>query len=76
MGKGRFMESKWTTIILVIVLIALAIVVYWIVGGKGFDGCKPKPKVAPPGKITMLQNYQPIDSELAVTANLSWKKLA
>ena len=70
------MESKWTTIILVIVLIALAIVVYWIVWGKGFDGCKPKTKVAPPGKITMLQDYQPIGSEFAVTADLSWKKLA
>jgi len=75
MGKGGIMSSKWTTIILVIVLIALAIVVYWIMWGKGFDGCKPKPKATPPGKISMLQDYQPIYSELAVTADLSWKKL-
>jgi len=76
MGKGGFMESKWMTIILAIVLIILAIVVFMILTGRGFEGCKRKPKVAPPGKITMFQNYQPIDSKLAETTDLSWKKLA
>jgi hypothetical protein len=76
MGKGGFMESKWMTIVLAIVLIVLGVVVFLILTGRGFDGCKRKPKVAPPGKITMLQNCQPIDSKLAMTTDLSWKKLA
>jgi flagellar basal body-associated protein FliL len=76
MGKGGFMESKWVTIILAIVLVILAVVVFMIITGRGFEGCKRKPKVAPPGKITMIQNYQPINNTLATTTDLSWKKLA
>ncbi len=72
MGKdGGFLESKWTTLILVIVLIALAVVVYWVIKSGGLEGCRKKPDIAPPGKITMLQDYQPINIKLAVPNDLS-----
>lgn len=74
--KGGLLESKWTTIILVIVLVILAVVVVWILTGKGFEGCRQKPKPAPPGKITMLQDYKTLDSKLAMATELSWKNLS
>jgi len=79
MGKGKdggILENKWTTVILVIVLIALAVIVYWVMKTGGLEGCRKKPKPAPPGKLTMLKDYKPIDSMFTVNDDLSWKRLA
>ena len=79
MGKGGFLSSKWTTIILAVVLIIMAVVLIWIFKTGGFDKFKPKRKPAlPPSKISMYHNpTMPGDqANLQAIADLSWKKLA
>lgn len=88
MGKGQkpgIMESKWTTIILVVVLIILAVVLIWIFKTGGFDKFKRKRQALPPlkqpamnGKFQTLSDQaklNSIDSRLQLVAELSWKKV-
>lgn len=79
MGKGGLLSSKWTTIILAVVLIVFAVVLV-IVYQKtaGFSTLRPKPKIEKPAGISMYHN--PTDSSdqatLQESADLSWTKLA
>lgn len=79
MGKGGFLSSRLTTIILVVVLVVFAVVLY-IVYNKtaGFSTLRPKPKIEKPAGISMYHN--PTNSSDQATlqeiADLSWKKLA
>jgi len=75
MGKGGFLKNNLSTIILLIVLIALAVVVFWVFKTDGLEGCRKKPKPEPPGKITMIQDLRSLKTDIAVIADLSWKKL-
>jgi hypothetical protein len=79
MGKGGFMSSKLTTIILAVILVIFAVVLY-IVYTKtaGFSTLRPKPKIEKPSGISMYHNPTiPSDQViLQESADLSWKKLA
>lgn len=86
MGKSEkpgLMESKWTTIILVVVLIVLAVVLIWIFKTGGFDRFKPKKKQLAPLKPSVMNDHyflsdqaklQSIDSRLTLAGDLSWRK--
>jgi uncharacterized ion transporter superfamily protein YfcC len=86
MGKEGFLGSKWTTIILAVVLVIMAAILVWIFKTGGFDRFRPKRKPSlPPSKISMNHNptmpgdqanLRTIDSRLTAVADLSWKKLA
>jgi hypothetical protein len=79
MGKGGFLSSKLTTIILAVILVVFAVVLV-IVYQKtaGFSTIRPKPKIEKPGGISMYHNpTAPSDqATLQESADLSWKKLA
>jgi len=79
MGKGGFLSSRLTTIILVLVLIVFAVVLV-IVYNKtaGFSTIRPKPKIEKPGGISMYHNpATPGDqATLQEITDLSWDKLA
>lgn len=86
MGKSEkpgLMESKWTTIILVVVLIVLAVVLIWIFKTGGFDRFKPKRKKLEPLKPSVMNDQhfltdqaklQSINSRLTLADELSWRK--
>ncbi len=86
MGKSEkpgIMESKWTTIILVVVLIALAVVLIWVFKTGGFDKFKPKKKPLEPLKPSVMNDQhflsdqaklQSVNSRLTLAADLSWRK--
>jgi hypothetical protein len=78
MGKEGFLGSKWTTIILAVVLIIMAAILIWIFRTGGFDRFKPKPKMRLPGQPAMYHNptIPGAQARLTVVADLSWKKLA
>jgi hypothetical protein len=79
MGKGGFLSSKLTTIILAVILVVFAVVLV-IVYQKtaGFSTLRPKPKIEKPSGISMYHNpATPSDqATLQESADLSWKKLA
>jgi len=78
MGKEGFLGSKWTTIILAVVLVVMAAILIWIFKTGGFDRFKSKPKMRLPGQPVMYHNPTiPSDqANLQAIADLSWKKLA
>ena len=79
MGKGGFLSSKLTTIILAVILVVFAVVLV-IVYNKtaGFSTLRPKPKIEKPAKISMYHNPTTSSDQatLQESADLSWKKLA
>ena len=79
MGKGGFLSSKLTTIILAVILVVFAVVLVIVYNKtEGFSTLKPKPKIEKPARISMYHN--PTNSSdqatLQESADLSWKKLA
>ena len=79
MGKGGFLSSKLTTIILAVILVVFAVVLV-IVYNKtaGFSTLRPKPKIEKPSGISMYHNPTNASDQatLQESADLSWTKLA
>lgn len=92
MGKGEkpgAIGSKWTTIILILVLVILIGIFVWISATGGlesfFHRFRQKRKPLPPLKPEVHQQFrilsdqdklESIDSRLRVIAELSWNKTA
>lgn len=78
MGKGGLFESKWITVILVIVLIVLAVILFWMFKTGGFDKFRPKRKPTVPKPAVMYLNPQSdqLSSTITTIADLSWTKKA
>jgi len=85
MGRGEEKKSKsglWVTIILIVVLIALAAVLIWILKDpRGFDRFKKKKKPGLKPTVERQQLHHPsdrtlalVDSGLQVVAELSWQR--
>ena len=76
MGKeGGIFESKWTTIILAVVLVVLAVIVIWVFKTGGLDKFRAKPSSAV--KPTSMYINPQIHSDNLMASNaLSWKEKA
>jgi hypothetical protein len=76
MGKGGIFDSRWTTIILAVVLIVLAVIVVWVFKTGGLDKFKVKPSTAIKSPTSMYINPQVHSDRLIAIADLSWKEKA
>ena len=75
MGRGGVFDSKWTTIILAVVLIVLAVIVIWVFKTGGLDKFKAKPSSAVK-PTSMYINPQVHSDHSMASADLSWKEKA
>ena len=73
MGKGGIFDSKWTTIILAVILIILAAIVIWVFKTGGLDKFRVQPKFK---QSSMYINPQIHSDHLMASADLSWKEKA
>lgn len=78
MGKGGLFDSKWITVILVIVLIILAVILFWMFKTGGFDKFRPKrtPTVPKPAAMYLNPHSDHLISKITTIADLSWKQKA
>ncbi|MGB9596389.1 MAG: hypothetical protein ACPL7B_08920 [Candidatus Poribacteria bacterium] len=75
MGKGGLFDSKWITVILVIVLVVLAVILFWMFKTGGFDKFRPKKTPTVPKPAVLYLN--PHSDHLITTIDdLSWTERA